>query len=177
MRKDLGKHFLYAFLLTILIVVVNRLFSLTYWPVLVGVVLGTLLPDVDHLIYSFFLRPQDLSSQRVESLARQGQIGRMTEIMYQTKGERVGLIFHSVLFQLVFGVLAFLVVTSSGSVFGGGLVLAVLLHLLIDEWLDYKARGSISSWFNRLNFVLTESQQKNYMGLQFALLLILTLLL
>lgn len=177
MTRDLKKHLFYALVWLVLSIVVNRWFDLRYWPVILGVLIGTLLPDIDHLIYSFVLRPEELDSQRVGSLAKQKQFGRMVDVLYQTKAQRHDLIFHSVLFQLIFLALAILVVTSSASAFGGGLVLAVVLHLLIDQLADFRSTGNIANWFSRLPVRLPEQVHQKYLWFQALVLFTLTVLL
>jgi hypothetical protein len=63
----------------------------------------------------------------------------MIKLLFDTRGERRKLIFHSAFFQVIFVVLSFLVITSSGSLFGMGLVLAFFLHLLVDQFVDLTA--------------------------------------
>ena len=55
----------------------------------------------------------------------------MLILLYDTKKERRDLIFHTVEFQVIFTILTFWVVTSSGSLFARGLVLGYFLSLTI----------------------------------------------
>lgn len=104
-----------------------------------GGIVGTFLPDTDHLIYVYFLRPQELTSQRTARMAGNRNYWGMIKLLFDTRGERRKLIFHSAFFQVIFVVLSFLVITSSGSLFGMGLVLAFFLHLLVDQFVDLTA--------------------------------------
>ena len=137
MKRELALHFGVFVLFAILVILFKRWFDISYWPFLVGGILGTLLPDIDHLIYVYFLSPQDLTSQRVSYLLNKRDVGRSLSLLYETRSERKGLIFHSTVFQIIFWVLTFLVVTSSGSIFGWGIVLAFSLHLILDQWIDF----------------------------------------
>lgn len=137
MKRELALHFGVFVLFAILVILFKRWFDISYWPFLVGGILGTLLPDIDHLIYVYFLSPQDLTSQRVSYLLNKRDIGRSLSLLYETRSERKGLIFHSTVFQIIFWILTFLVVTSSGSIFGRGIVLAFSLHLILDQWIDF----------------------------------------
>lgn len=111
--------------------------------------MGTLLPDIDHLIYIYFFGPQEITSQRVsQKLARRDIWGTLT-LLADTRSERNRLVFHTVLFQIIFLALAFLVVTSSGSIFGRGLVLAFSLHLLVDQIVDIMETGGLDNWFRQ----------------------------
>ncbi len=133
MRRELFIHFSFWFSFFVFITLINKFFSFSYWPLWLGGIIGVILPDIDHLIYIFFIKPQELTSQRVNFLIDKHEVKRMLILLYETIGERKGLIFHSFFFQIIFIILTFWVVTSSGSLFGKGLVLSFSLHLLIDQ--------------------------------------------
>lgn len=137
MRRELFIHFSFWFFFFVLITLTHKYFNLGYWPFWLGGVVGTLLPDVDHLIYIYFLKPQDLTSQRVNYLINKQELVRVLSLLYETREERSGLIFHTRLFQIIFFVLTFWIMSSSGSLFGKGLVLAFSLHLIIDQIMDH----------------------------------------
>lgn len=55
--------------------------------------------------------------------------------------------FQSIIFMVLFGVVSFFVVTSSGSMFASGLVLSLYFSLLLaqaDEWQEYK---HLNRWY------------------------------
>jgi hypothetical protein len=159
MRKELSLHFLplFAFFLSLTIL---RRFSLdinlfNFW---LGGFLGTILPDIDHFIYVFLLRPQELTSQRVSNLVGKQRPGQIIDLLYRTRAERTDLIFHTAMFQIFFLIFSFFIISSSGSFFGRGLVLAFSLHLLLDQYLDLKEKGEINSWFK--NLPITPEKEK-----------------
>lgn len=168
MRRELLVHFSFLLLLFVLITLFKKwiptsleafLFYLPFW---VGGILGTILPDLDHLIYVYYLRPQDLTSQRAASLIDQRQIWNSLDLLASTRNERTGLIFHTVLFQIIFAVLAFWVISSSGSMFGRGLVLAFVLHLVIDQFVDLMKVGNLYNWFKQVGWQLTREKETIY---------------
>lgn len=177
MKRELALHFISTLILLVLIVLLKGWFSLSYWPLLVGGFVGTFLPDVDHLIYVYFINPQELTSQRVASLVEQKEIPRTVSLLYETRSERKGLIFHSFYFQLLFWILTFLVVSSSGSVFGRGLVAAFSLHLIADEYIDIREMGNLSNWFSSVGIVLTKERETLYLIANAIVLLIFSILL
>lgn len=120
------------------------------------------MPDLDHLLYVYFLRPQELTSQRVNYMVGKGEIGRTLDLLAETRYERTKLVFHTALFQIIFLILSFLVLTSSGSIFGRGLVLAFLLHLSIDQIVDLRETGALANWMNNMPFTLDKSQLTIY---------------
>lgn len=139
----------------------------------VGGVIGTFLPDLDHLIYTHFLRPNELTSQRVQNKLATRDVRGATTLLYATTSERTGLIFHTVFFHCIFVVFAFLVVTSSNSILGRGVVLAFLLSLLLDETLDYLSHKDLAHWFRNIPITLTPIRFRNYLLIQAAILLLL----
>lgn len=155
MKKEVLFHFLYLIPLFILVCLVRRWLTLAVWPFWVGGIIGTVLPYTDHLIYIYFLAPHELSSQRVASYVGQKQVFRAADLLVDTAHERANLIFHTPQFQALFFVLTFLMMTSSNSLLGKGIVLAFSLHLIVDQF-------RVSSW------------QKN--GLTITLLLLLSFL-
>ncbi len=120
--------------------------TLSYWQFWLGGLIGTLLPNIDHLIYVFFLNPQELTSQRVNFLLQKKEISRILTLLSETRSERKNLIFHTFIFQLIFLTVALFIITSSSSVFARGLVLAFMLHLSIDQIIDLKSMGGLENW-------------------------------
>ena len=133
MRRELFIHFSFWFSFFVLISIFKHYLSLNFWPFWLGGVIGTFLPDIDHLIYVLFLSPQELTSQRIGFLWNKKEYKRMIELLYETRSERRGLVFHTIFFQLIFLVLTFWILSSSASLFGRGLVLSFALHLSVDQ--------------------------------------------
>lgn len=102
-----------------------------------GAFIGIFLIDIDHFIYFFFTNPHELTSQRAQRLWQQKRFKELIVLTSDTSGERIKLAFHNVLFQLILLVLCFFVLTSTGSLFGAGLVMAMALHLLKDEFHEW----------------------------------------
>lgn len=177
MKRELALHFVSTLILLVLIILLKGWFSLSYWPLVAGGLLGTFLPDVDHLIYIYFTNPQELTSQRVVDLVSKAQTTRTISLLYETRNERKNLIFHSFYFQVLFWVLTFLVVTSSGSIFGRGLVAAFSLHLIVDEYVDLRQMGSLENWFSQVRLTLSKERATLYLLGNVVLLLIFSVLL
>ncbi len=162
MRRELFIHFSFWFSFFILVTIVRQFFSLSYWPFWVGGLVGLFLPDVDHLVYIFFLQPQELTSQRINFLIDKREIKRLLELLYETRTERTQLIFHTILFQLIFLTLTFWIMTSSGSFFGKGLVLSFSLHLLVDQLVDLNDLKSFDNWVKNFPIKFDLKQAKIY---------------
>lgn len=170
MRRELFIHFSFWLYFFVFISLVKHFLSLSYWPFWVGGILGVILPDIDYLIYVFFMNPQDLTSQRVNFLLRKKEIGRTISLLYETREERKGLIFHTSLFQIIFLVLTFLIISSSTSIFGIGLVLSFSLHLMVDQLIDLVDTKNLNNWGNILPFELDLRRSEIYLGATFLLL-------
>ncbi len=176
MRKELFVHFAFLISFFVLVSLFKKWISLSYWPFWVGGILGTILPDVDHFIYVYFMNPQELTSQRVNSLMQNKDLIGSLNLLADTKYERSGFIFHTTFFQSIFFVLTFLVVSSSGSLFGRGLVLAFSLHLVIDQFVELMQTGSLTNWTQRINFPPIAGLEKEKVVLYWAGALILVLI-
>ena len=132
-----------------------------------GGLLGTVLLDLDHLLY-VFIHPQELTSLRVKRLLGQHRFWEALVLLADTVEERKRLSFHNALFQPLLYGLCFFVLTSTGSLFGAGLVMALALHLLKDEielllkgkedylrgWLFWPVRKEISLQNQRFFIIL-----------------------
>lgn len=162
MKKEMLVHFGILFVFIVLTIIIKRWFGLGVWPFVLGAMFGTALPDVDHLIYVYFLSPEDHTSQRVSYLNNEKNFVKAAEILSETRYERTSAIFHSVFFQIVILVLTIFVVTSSGSLFAIGIVTAFSLHLLVDQVMDIRQVGSIQSWFRNINIVIDKKKSLYY---------------
>jgi len=116
--------------------------SFSYWLFWVGGVLGSIIPELDQLLYIFLINPQELSSQRVIYLIKNRNFTGALRLIIETKSERHNLIFHSDTFLVVSGILFIWILSSSGSILGSGIVLGLLTHLLIDRLIMRVYHGS-----------------------------------
>lgn len=162
MKKNITTHLLFGAGFFLIITLLNGWFELSYLPVWVGGLIGIFLPDLDHAVYVYFLRPNELTSQRASRTLSRGDIGSTVKLLQSTTGERQKLIFHTALFQIVFVIFAFLVVSSSGNMFGGGLVLGFMLHILVDQLSDLMNTQDLSRWFFGTSFKMDRKKSTIY---------------
>lgn len=158
LRKEFRRHLLVTF---VWLVVITFLRWSWHWNLILlwlGGLVGTFLLDLDQLLYALFIYPQELTSMRVKRLIQQQRFKDALALLADTQGERTKLAFHNALFQPIFYVFCFFVLTSTGSLFGAGLVMAMALHLLKDElellmkgrdeelrkWLFWQVKGKVS---------------------------------
>lgn len=107
-------------------------------------------------------------------MLKRKEIWETVKFLAETRYERTKLIFHTATFQIIFMILTFWIITSSGSPFGRGLVLAFALHLSIDQIVDINETGGLSNWFK--NFPLWQPADKRQATGFWSLGLILVLL-
>lgn len=161
MKREILGHILFASVVFFLASLVRNYLGLSYWEYYVGILVGTLLPDLDHILY-MYIHPTELTSQRFQALAAKKSMMPALDLLYHTRRERTDMLFHSAFFQILFTVFAFFVITSSGSLLGEGLVLAFLLHLTFDQFTDLMHAHSLKSWFEHSGIVVSSSQASLY---------------
>jgi hypothetical protein len=162
MKRELFIHFSFLISLFILISLVKGWLNLSYWPFWVGGLVGNMLVDVDHFIYVYFLRPHELTSQRVNYMVGKRNLLATFDLLAKTRRERKDLIFHTILFQLVFLVLTIFILTSSQNLLGRGIVLALSIHLLVDQLVDIVEEGNLDTWVKYLPLDFSADGQKIY---------------
>ncbi len=166
MKKDLLTHLIFTVAFLALVSFVRHWFSLPYYALWIGGLVGMILPDVDYLIYIYALKPQKEVSLEAAGLIEKKSWKSLKEswdLLTKTRTEHTDLIFHTAYFQVIFLLFTFLMMTSTGSLFGIGVVLAFTLHLLIDQASDLFERGSINNWFAKMNLTLNLKQEKWYL--------------
>ena len=159
MKKDLAIHFTFAIALFVLITLFRDWFSLGFVAFWIGGVLGTLLPDVDHLIYVYILKPNEAASHKIASLISQRRILTTWDTLASTSADRKGLLIHNAPFQILFLIFSILIVTS-GSLIGMGIALGFMLHLILDEVVDLVEIGNFDGWFSGFPVNLDSDQKR-----------------
>lgn len=150
MKKEAAIHFTSLIVFFGFITFFNGWYtSLNYLWFWFGGLVSVFLLDIDHFIYVLFLSPHELTSQRATHLLKQRRIAETVDLLARTKHERTRAILHSIEFEIVFFMLALFVATSSGSLFGKGMVLGVMTHFLVDQYLDLQNLGHLNNWFRQ----------------------------
>ena len=173
MRTKYATYLLFLLGFFLLITIFRLQLDPSYLIFWIGGIIGVYLPDVDQLVYVYFLRPHELSSVRAVKMIGKGQVKEASAFLRGTSVERSKLIFHSALFQIVFAAFAFLVVSSTGSLLGTGLVIGFLLHILIDQLSDLMDREKLDLWFSEVSIDLNKQQATVYWFLNLSYLVML----
>ncbi|MBU3957339.1 hypothetical protein KKI19_03665 [Patescibacteria group bacterium] len=146
-----------------------------------GGLVGTFLLDIDHLLYTLWIYPHELTSMRVKHLIDKRRFKDTLALLADTHEERFKFSFHTALFQPILYIVCFFVLTSTGSLFGAGLVMAMALHLLKDEveCLFSKEREEyLRKWlFWQVKTEVSFNQQKSFVILMLLVFIGLNLLL
>ena len=114
------------------------LVSLPLW---LGGLVGTFLLDLDHLLYVLWVYPDEPNSFQIKELIGQNRYKEALALLVNTRYERWRLSFHNALFQPIFCIFCFWVLSSSSNLLAKGLVMAMALHLLKDEFESLFTRG------------------------------------
>lgn len=148
-QNELASHFFVFLVYFFLLALLRFKLDLGLFWLLVGGLVGTYILDVDHLIYWFVSHPEKEDSGKALEITRRIRgirgirdiAGELYQLGQQYHNEHLHMVFHTISFQLILLILTVYVLSSSGSYFGAGLVLAINLHLLKDIWQDYVFRG------------------------------------
>ena len=180
LKKKLKGHFLVTFIWLVLVTLFRWDWHWNLLWLWLGGLVGTFLLDIDHLLYTLVFYPHELTSIRVKRLFQQRHFKEALILLKDTIGERTKLSFHNALFQPIFYVFCFFVLTSTDSLFGAGLVMAMALHLLKDEFeLLFQGREEfLRQWlFWQVKTKVSLRKQKFFVILMFLIFLGLNLLL
>lgn len=162
MKREFVIHLFSFSIFFLAIFALKGYFSLEFVPFFIGGLVGTALPDIDHLIYTYYLKPHELASQRLQSSVKNKGLYKSLDLFYATRQERKGLIFHSIWFQLLFLFFTFWVASSSGHLLMKGLTVAFSYHLLVDQFSDLLESGNLSNWLSNLNVKFTKESALLY---------------
>lgn len=146
LRREVVSHLLVALVYFFLVSLFN--FNLG-WSLLLfwlGALLGTFLLDVDHLLLGLNPETQAEWAREFRELWRQKKYWAAVLVTAETHFEHRRLVFHSALVQPILLILAFFVLSSTGSLFGAGLIMSLNLHLLKDLWACYLTDKRLD-WF------------------------------
>lgn len=157
----LGAALLYALFVTTLGRNFYPLFSL-FW---LGTVVGVLILYLDPLAAAFLTSPQLPFSQKIKQMMKEKRYKEVTceVILYHPLQEQP--LAHSALFQTVLVLVSFYLVTSSGSLFGAGLVLGMVLHLVRDDLKLWKNPDKLKKMlFWNIHRSFSDKEQKIFLG-------------
>lgn len=152
----------------------SSIWELTLW--LAGAVLGAHFLKIDQLIYVYFTQPETQLSLQVKALFQQRRIADAWDLL-DHRVEEQKLVLRSALFQAGWVVLAFFTLTSTATFFGKALVMAIGLHLLLEEW-ENVIKGKDIGWlFWQIKRQISRKEQKWFLWSMTGVFSLLSLLL
>jgi hypothetical protein len=105
--------------------------------VFLGLFVGSLILDIDHFLFWFFLKPNLEESRLVKTAIRHYDFKSVYNFLKTSHQSHYNLIFHHYFFQVVLVLFSFFIFTSTNNLFISSLVISLNLHLLVDEIIDY----------------------------------------
>jgi len=141
-----------------------------------GIILGGYFIKLEQLVYVFYIQPQENLSLKIKELLKEKRRKEALRLLRERVIEQK-LAFRSAVFQVVWALLAFFTLTSTSNVFGKALVMAIGLHLLLDEWESFWKNKSLSWLFWQVKRVVSFKEQKYFLWLMTGVFGVLSLLL
>lgn len=169
--KGWGVYLLYFGILSVLLWRF-RLELVWLW---VGAMVGAFVLGLDHLVYVVAF-PHELTPQRVIQLLGARRFREALSLLVSTTEERTRLYFRQALGQVVLIILAIYLLTSSGGLFGKGLILSANLGILVEEWRGVLGdMGKLNRWlFQHVRDEVDDQTVKEYVFVVTLVFLILT---
>ena len=150
MKSELRRHLLpllIIFVLTSIYWFFQKTIWFNYLYLFLGLGVGSFLLDFDHLIYWFYLNPNIEESRLAQIAFNKHDYLSLIKLLESTHHKHTNLIFHHFFFQAVLAAISVFVFTSSGNIFAMSLMLALNIHLLVDEINDYRLdKAHLQDW-------------------------------
>jgi hypothetical protein len=99
----------------------------------IGVVIGVLVLFADRIVYTYSY-PGTQISQQFAWYVKEKQYLTALDLLDARRLEQERLTFRSALFMAIWVPLAFFALTSTPGLFGKGVVMGIMLHILADSW-------------------------------------------
>ena len=122
----------FVFLIFVKVITGNFVFGLDLLWWLLGGIIGFLFVFCDRFVYSFLMKPDEALGTRLRDLFGRNKFAEGVITLLNERHEQKELVMRSVLFLLVWMVMALLTVTSVSSSFARGFVLGIGVHLIFD---------------------------------------------
>lgn len=141
MKQELRQHLLPVFIIFIIISaiwIIRQVSVFQFIYLFSGLAWGAFILDLDHLIYWFYLKPNLEESRLAQFAFKNRDFNSLIKLLESTHKTHTSLIFHHYFFQIILALISIFVFTSSSSVFAKSFLLAINIHLLVDQIYDYR---------------------------------------
>lgn len=135
MKRYLKSHVPMALGYGVLVFLINGGWSnpLSWVWFVVGVVVGVLVLFADRIVYTYSY-PLTQISQQFAWYVKEKKYLSALELLDNRRLEQERLTFRSALFMAIWVPLSFFALTSTTGLFGKGVVMGLMLHILADSW-------------------------------------------
>lgn len=145
---------------------------------LTGIVIGSLLLDIDHWLFIFVVAPNELVSREIRGRLSSGSYATALDYMVAHRRDFRRLPMHSVAFQLCLAVAALYTAVQFPNTLTAGLLTGLFLHSVVDQAGDLNRTGHLHHWFWVTGRETNTSTQKTYyIGALMVLSLVLAIIL
>jgi len=110
---------------------ISTVWHWTGW--ILGVVVGVLILFLDRVAYTYAF-PEEQLSQQFAWFVKNKKYGQGLAVLDLRRQEQEKLTFRSALFIAIWVPLAIFALTSTSGLFGKGVVMGLMLHILMDAW-------------------------------------------
>lgn len=155
---------------------INPSFFIDFILWMAGGFLGAFFVKLDQLFYIYYSSANEPLSLLAKQLIKDRQLLKAWRLLKENVFLQK-LAFRSALFQLIWIMLAFFTLTSTNVIFGKTMIMAIGLHLLLDEWQSYKNYKNINWLFWQIKRPVSIKEQKRYLYIMTAAFVILSLFL
>ncbi|MGI5840761.1 MAG: hypothetical protein ACOX6N_00860 [Patescibacteria group bacterium] len=112
-----------------------------------GMLWGSFFLELDHLIFWLYVKPNNEESRIAQAALKQKDVNSLLELYLKTESTHSKLIFHHYFFQSVLAVISFFIFTSTSGIFTKAFVLALNIHLVVEEIIDYsRDKKYLQNW-------------------------------
>ena len=177
-KKEIFPYILTALLYALFVTFLSRNFYPAVSLFWLGVVAGAMVLFADPVASAYLTSPHLPFSQKVRQMIQEKRFKETLREVVLHHPIQEQPILHSGLFQAALAGMSLYLVSSSGSLFGAGLVLGMVLHLVRDDlrlWRDQERLNKMLFWNIHRSF--SNKEQKVYLGVIFLLFGLETILL
>lgn len=150
MKTEFRNHLLPLLAIFILISFFWLLSKVYFWNFIflfLGLLFGSFFLDFDHIIYWLYLNPGTEESRLAKITIDKRDFFSLLKLLESTHQQHVNLIFHHYFFQIVMALFSLFIFTSSGNPFAMAFILALNIHLLVDEISDFRRdKKHLQNW-------------------------------
>ena len=140
MKQELKKHLLPLLAIFIVISLIWFFYKVNYLNfifIFFGLLLGSFFLDLDHIVYWLYINPRIEESRLAQIALKKYDFDAILKLLKATSKTHTNLIFHHFFFQVVLALISVFVFTSTINTFAMAFLLALNIHILVDEYQDY----------------------------------------